>query len=518
MVAIQAGTYTDPAIRANAGCGKETGAPVTFSPAPGASVTIEGELTLGSNSGSSQNQAPSELTFDGAHRLTIHGGVWSWYQSAYPRNITFENLRVWHTDAASDGDLFGIPGDSATIKNVEIGPVCCSSSGIDIGRPAAATRDPRNVVIDHVYVHDVVRDCRDLAPKYQAGCNDTNNGNHVDGLHIWGADGLSITDSRWLNLSGQVLYLEGVNHGQFNDVLIKNNMIASSGGEPLVVVTSSDDVYGPSYPLITGYMKVVHNTIDGGLDFEGGALPSNQWAGPNAHVTVAGNIGQLEMPCQQLTGTWTWDSNMWSNARCPGDAPSGRPQFVDGSGSNYNLHLTRASNGIGRGPVETSPDVDLDGHLRPVGFRSDAGASQRETAAVRAGRSVGAVSLGESRGDIVAFYGDPTRTSTARVSGTSARVRVSRYRLHGGWLNVSFAPDQKVVGVWTSSPFYRGSGVVSVGSPAVAPSFSTKRTPGCVYVKRSRVYYAIAGTRRPRVSSLGVYKAPFAPQCPRPHK
>ena len=510
VVALDGGTYADPSIKTNTHCGKEAGAPVTFRPARGARVTIKGELDLGANTDQSTGAPPASLTINGAHRVTIEGGIESWFHGAYTRNITIENLHVWHTSARYDGDLFGVLSDNLVIRHVEIGPICCSSSGIDLARPSAANRDLRNVAIDHVYMHDVRRDCAGLSPKYRPGCGATNNGNHIDGLHIWGANGLSILNSRWLNLSGQVLFLEGVNDGQFNDVLIKNNMLASTGGDPLIIVTSSDHVYGPSYPLINGYMRIVHNTLAGQLDFEGGALPSDQWAGPNAQVTIAGNIGKLDMPCAQETGKWTWENNMWSQDRCPGDSAKGTPRFVDGSAPTYNLHLVRGSPGLGRGPVETQGDVDLDGHLRPIGVRSDAGASQRETAAVRPARSIGAVKLGEKETNVLAFYGAPKRTFMARVA-PGIRLRESRYPIHGSWLNVFYANNATVAGVSTGSRYYRGKAVVPIGT--ILTDIPAPKARSCRSMERSHVYYSLAPGTQLRVAALAVFRSRFAPRC-----
>ncbi|HET9721634.1 MAG TPA: choice-of-anchor Q domain-containing protein, partial [Candidatus Saccharimonadales bacterium] len=257
-VSLAAGTYSSQQIAADTTCNKGAASPVTFKPDSGAAVTLDGVLTLGANNGQATGDAPSGFTLDGASRLTIHGGIYTWYETAYASNITLENFHIWHTEASygngGANDLFGAVADNLTVRNVEIGPICCNASGIDIGRPAAASRDAQNIVLDHLNVHDVVNSCSLLPVADQPTCSDTyDSSHHVDGLHIWGADGLQITNSKWLNSSGQVLYLEGVNGGQFNNTLIENNMIASTGAEPIVIVTSSSaSTYSTTYPLITG--------------------------------------------------------------------------------------------------------------------------------------------------------------------------------------------------------------------------------------------------------------------------
>lgn len=457
------GTYGDQQILADNSCGKGPGAAVTFTPAPGATVTLEGVLTLGANNGQPSGNSPSGLTLDGDNRLTIHGGVSYWYQSpTYNSNVTFENFHIWHTEAQYNGRLFGIPGDNALMRNVEIGPICCGSSAIDQGRPPWGG-DPTNVRFDHLYVHDILDDCRKMPAQYAANCTAPATGAHVDGLHMWGANGFQLTNSRWFDLAGQVLYLEGVNRGQFRNVLIANNMFATVGPNASIIIKSnSSNTYGPNYPLIAGTLKILFNTIDGGagLAFNSGSLPSDQWAGPDAQVTIAGNTGFLNMPCNQKTGHWTWDRNMWTNAQCPGDSPSGRPNFVSGGGPNFDLHLQRRSAGIGAGPILSQRSFDTDGHLRPLGMPSDVGASQRETATF--GQSgIGAVRLGANEQDVVSFYGSPPHSSTVRIG--NRHVRVARYSLHGGTLSVAYSPAGTVIGAWTTSRYYGSRSPISVG-------------------------------------------------------
>jgi hypothetical protein len=261
-------------------------------------------------------------------------------------------------------------------------------------------------------------------------------------------------------------------------------------------------------------MRILHNSIvGGGIDFEGGALPSDRWAGPGATVTLAGNLSELEMPCAQQTGTWTWNHNAWSNARCPGDSAEARPAFLAASPPVYDLHLSRESPGLGTGPVAMTATFDIDGHRRPIGVPSDAGASQRETSAIRAGVSIGAVSLGEPQTAVVAFYGNPANVRTARAGPALESVQVATYRVHRGRLDVMYDAGGAVVRVSTTSPYYGAPNVASVGASwphrvrrgaVLGPCAQTVRAGGA-----RTLFYRVS--TRARVTAVTVTRAQYAP-------
>ena len=104
---------------------------------------------------------------------------------------------------------------------------------------------------------------------------------------------------------------------------------------------------------------------------------------------------------------------------------------------------------------------------------ADAGADQRENAAIVLGKSIGGVSLGELRDAVEAFYGSPRQVAAKRRG-----LLVATYRLHGGFISISYV-GKSVVGVATNSNYYAGKSGLGAGAPVRTASAAGLRGGGC---------------------------------------
>jgi hypothetical protein len=128
----------------------------------------------------------------------------------------------------------------------------------------------------------------------------------------------------------------------------------------------------------------------------------------------------------------------------------GDPKFVDAAA--LDLRVQAGSAALGQGDQANHPPLDIDGKLRPVRGRPDAGASQRESADLAVGKSIGSARLGEAKADIVKFYGAPRRTSAYR--GPGPRGTLATYRVRGGTLTILYDARSRVAGLGTTSSYY----------------------------------------------------------------
>ena len=125
---------------------------------------------------------------------------------------------------------------------------------------------------------------------------------------------------------------------------------------------------------------------------------------------------------------------------------------------------------------------------------------------VLVGRSIGAVRLGMTEAAVTAVYGVPKRTTRWRLGGRSGPV--AEYDSPGGTL-LAFLDAGRVVAVETTSPRYRLTGAVGVGT--ITPrrpnefSFSWRgfRYDACSGAYRRRAYGAVTELVLPFAARTG---------------
>ena len=230
-------------------------------------------------------------------------------------HITFENGHVWDlssrsqeapTDPGNDyGAIQFIQQAHVAVLNSEIGPVCCSSDGINEG-----VVDPypaRDYTISGNYIHDLYDSCTAIPAAITAlygpctglGGGDVN-GASIDGMQLWGGiSGLTITRNRIYsvgdtgNSTGQGIYIErdptSLPNVTFANILIANNMVNMGA-----VSTNAISLVPNGGTLgATGYLKILYNTIwASGSSQYGNIRIYNGFMAPGTTVVVAGNIAK----------------------------------------------------------------------------------------------------------------------------------------------------------------------------------------------------------------------------------
>jgi hypothetical protein len=248
---------------------------------------------------------------------------------------------------------------------------------------------------------------------------------------------------------------------------------------------------------------VRNNSLAQGLHFDPGAYQN---------VAVTANVGPL--PQYQCTAGVTYAYNVWDNAVCgPTDrkAPLG---FRDPA--NLDLHLLPGAAAIGHGDPANHPALDIDGDTRPRTTPPDAGADQRETAAIVPGLSIGGVRLGMSRADVIGFYGRARSAKWKRFAPDSPRVQIALYRLHGKRLSIVY-DGNVVVGAATWSPYYATAAGVGPGSKTTdlrRVAFAGKTSCGDAYVSTNRrVATYFTADRDSRIGGVLMLRSSYGPYC-----
>ena len=434
-----------------------------------------GAIELGNNSHTSSGRPASYVTFDGLdfdQMILNYGDVSSGARGTFGTRIVITNAKV--LSRTENGLDLRVP-KNLVVRNVEIGPQCCNAdAGIIVGSTyrngSAYMAD--GVTLDHVYIHDVAGDsdsgrggCADIPSSKWPNCSSEaspNTGNHTDCFQ-WGKGGWNITisNSRFYNCHENNMGVNDVDSGKewLENVTFQNNMFVNSKLYDLHLSAGTSSSGG--FPAVRGTIAFLQNTWS--------HTPSVRDVATNSKVVYQGNIfTSRPSRCQTGVGVSDYNGkaaidssyNMYSDGTCgPGDFV-GRAKLVSTTRGSEDGHLQAGSGGIGRGNPGAGPRVDIDGHLRPLRMRPDVGASQRESASIVFGRSIGNVVLGGRKTDVVGFYGRPPRDVGASNHGRQV-VRAS-YGIHRGRLIVTYAGD-RVVGVSTSSPFYSTGKGLGVG-------------------------------------------------------
>ena len=371
--------------------------------------TIDGSLFLGSDNGSATGSAPSHLVLDGL--VVANGKLIVWGSSGVPdkgSHITFENGHVWdlasrsQTAPSDPGNDYGaiqfIQQNHVAVVNTEIGPVCCSSDGINQGSIDPYTA--RDYTISGNYIHDLYDSCAAVPAALLTAygpCTgyggDEVSGAHINGNQLWGGiSGVAITRNRIYSVgntgdsTGQGIYIErdptSLGNVTFANILIANNMI------DMGAVATNAISFVPNGGTLgaTGYLKILYNTIwaSGGSQY-GNIRIYNNFMAPGTTVVVAGNIAKNydteDNSCSATAQGGSdlaivYSHNLFGNRRCSESDITGEPVFVSVSESAPDLHLARQQRAVGGGESTYCPRVDIDGTRRPAGVRCDIGADE----------------------------------------------------------------------------------------------------------------------------------------------
>jgi hypothetical protein len=494
VVRVENGNYARQRI---AGCAKSSPG-VRFVAQTRHRVFIGGSgLEVGSRSVHS-----TWLTFDGidAETFAVIGPCESGCSSTggdFPigdprrtNHITIDHMNVRaHGGTGEESPAYADQVDYFTFEHSQIGPVCCDADGMDI-YPTVS-----HVTVDHVDIHDVASTCSNVPQGEWATCSGGSSppgDNHIDCLQMVGGDTVTIANSELVNCDAGTL-MNGINRQGYRNVTLVNNFFQGH----VLDMTGGGGVDSKGTYAFSGFVHIYYNTIPDGSYFQ-------DWA-PGGDYEIVGNIfGDIPPNHGKCTIEGTEGNpdvrfrvaqyNMFGGGArsCGPTNVNGDARFVNDKNraAGIDLHLRADSPGLGRGSPALHPRRDIDGHLRPLRLPPDVGASQRESASIVLGHSIGAVAIGGTRARTEAFYGGHPRAASSHAHGLL--VETESYRRHGGRLEVTYDSAGRVVGISTSSRYYTTS--TGLGSGESAPKLSGKPARTARGCRNLRPWRRVRGT------------------------
>ncbi|HET9721518.1 MAG TPA: dockerin type I domain-containing protein [Candidatus Saccharimonadales bacterium] len=355
------------------------------------------------------------LTLD---NITIDGQVLaSTTTGTGNNNITISNDDI-DVGKKIDGPLINYSvGSNLTISHNTIGPSCCgynggsgwSPEGIRIGKPNTETASCQtqacDVTIDDNLIQYTIRDCQYWPSSGYGTCPDTTctnaDGCHMDGIHVWGMDGGTITANRLYGVECQGIYFEGTNNSLNRNINIVNNAISTVTGG-----CSNKGIYiaaqGSTDNATNGTGGTWNIAFNSGSSY---IMGPNSCGGCQTGTTFNITGNNMELMVTNATGnnagcgasawgvaTINFSYNVWrpggsgsTNAACGATdtLASTAPQFVNEvspPGTGIDLHLasgsTVANDFVPAAICRAITSTDIDGDTRPQGTACDAGADE----------------------------------------------------------------------------------------------------------------------------------------------
>jgi len=518
VVEIAGGNYPSQAIEfrtelRNTPCApSNTSRCVTFAPAPGATVTVDGNVEI-RGSGVRLKGTPSPSggmpTRNRKFNTRISGyvSVEATSDSRWPDHVVLDGINTGN---------FAVGGsDYVTLRNVDVGPSLldwagrCTRLENRITANGGYAHEPRYVTLDRVRVHNQNRTQ-----------NAADNGCHTGGLFLIAGSYITIRNSVF---SQNVVYnIQVQNFGGGDNppnVTLENNWFGCPvenlyvpGGE--TTCNGQDDIqFAAALPSRNWLIR--YNSFGGGIgEYRDGASYEN--------IRVVGNVGSGSSSC--LTGV-VYGFNAWRGGRpCAAtDVMLPRSPFASDSPGSEDFTLqpgTRASSFVAGSGRDYELRTDIAGRLRPVRYRRDAGASQRETAAIVLGSSIGAAKIGMARADAQTLYGNPRRVRRGTLGAQKRPVRTALYRVPGGFMSAISDEDDTVVGLSTASQYYSTWTGIGPGAPVNGRRrLAGARWSDCLKafrrVVRGRAVHLYADAKRQTVTRVAMYARGYEPRCER---
>ena len=323
---------------------------VTFRPAPGAAVTIDGDLhVLGSHITFRGTSGRSGFRLRNLYSDPTEGPDTS-------NHVSFEYLR---------GAAFEIgPNVNIKILGGDWGPnVCTGNKSLENSVTPLYTepgRVPTNIVLDGLRIHD-----QNSANLSQC---------HMGGLNVVSASGMTIRNTVF---SRNAVY--DIEVGDFTrqfgnprHVLLENNVFGAPVLQDRVTDDGQVELQLQSAGRYDDWLIRFNSFKNGiGLNFDGGGTYRN--------VRVLGNIGE-RADCGASGPTVTWAYNVWTDQRCGRtDRQLSRLPYVRAHPpADEDFHLrprTAAGHFVRSNARDFALALDLRGRRRPPGHRA-AGAYQ----------------------------------------------------------------------------------------------------------------------------------------------
>jgi chitodextrinase len=366
---------------------------VTFFP-DGGTVTFAAPLCFGNDSSTRCDgvisDAPSWVTLDataGSGTFVYKQGLDEYYRSRQGTHITV----VGGHSAA--GSVFYSP-DTLTLRNLEIGPSCCSADGLRIGWGNVGRPIDHNVTLDGLYIHDIARRCAAYPGQSTDGIGPStcpgDTTAHVDCVQFMGGDTLTITRNSLYNCATQGLFLGGsatsgapagttcvdTSVGCYaGTILIQNNMLGApyEAGRSLVIgrgTTTADPSFAPGSDV-----ELQYNSVANSVEYVLSAYPPSE-------VDYIANIGTWPswVPCNQLPAvTYVFADNVFTGRTCSTTdylESALTNDFINTGTLAPDLYLKPTAPAINRGDPNLYPPTDLANTPRPLGGLPDAGADE----------------------------------------------------------------------------------------------------------------------------------------------
>jgi hypothetical protein len=448
-------------------------------------ITVRGDrrlLVREMDAGPRDDHRPSYLTISGVHASILNNTDW-------PDPITGAN--------------YFNSVDHLTLRDIEIGPTCCHQDGLDIAIANDGDPVPSNVVLDHVYIHDIALACEDLPESSRGDCVGPATDEHVDCLQFFGGVNVIIENSRFFNCAESDIMTGSAHGGVFSNWTIQNNLFG-----PLAHPDNGVDISdgGPANTPWSGSINILHNTFADGPN--GPNLIFAQGEGvfqPGTTANVAGNAGGLSPLCvpDAVNLTVTYAGNVWGEHRCGPQDLLGDVSYERSSLFDPDLRLRPGSAGVASVDESVGPPFDAVGAMRPLRWKADAGALQREPAQITLGVAVGPISLDMGRQAVEAVEGAPVSIRSRRG------ILTATYRRFKGTLWVQYAGG-RVVAIGTTSPYYSTLSGLGVGeSPATLPQAGAWRTCSSGLQRAVDGRMAVAVVRRDRIAALWNVRARY---------
>ena len=322
VVEVAGGTYGDQTIASDST--KTSTTDVVFRPAAGTTVTTGWIRVQGSH---------LEL-----RDMRLTGGWPGLEATSTARDVTFRNLKAVR---------LGILGNEVSVIGSEFGPIDNASTAQIAPSSPSASYVPTNILIDGTSFH---------------GARMTDGHTHVDCLHVWGINGLTIRNSRFYDCEHfDILFTRDSVVGTPTNILIENNFFDCCRSGYFSVYLGDGD--GEVWTNVT----VRNNSSNKAM----GIGPNNS-TGPN--VVFANNIAPSFDGCGR-SGV-SADYNVWyAGSKCGTHDKVAASGFANPGALDF--HLTAGAAAIDSGNPANFPALDIDGQSRPIGSAPDAGADER---------------------------------------------------------------------------------------------------------------------------------------------
>jgi hypothetical protein len=314
VVEVAGGNYPSQTVELDES--KTSDSDVVFRPAPGAEVSVSGNLHV-----------------YGRHIEFRDMSVGRWQAQPGARDLMFKDMRA--------GLIFVTSASDVSVIGGEVGPEDSADSQIRASNTSGAPV-PSNILIDGVDFHDFTR-VQDPSA-------------HVECLQFGAGENVTIRNSRFRNCETQGLFIRSWGGtARIRNFLIENNFF--------------DATTVGFYPLRVSTMQgVLYENID--IRYNSGLQPFLVDDGAATGVEWVGNLAPR--PQSACYASQTFRHNVWNGADCSPTDQNAAPHFVDPQATD--LHLLPSSPAIGAGDPNDYPATDIDGQPRDT--NPDAGADE----------------------------------------------------------------------------------------------------------------------------------------------